>query len=274
MQKPHYRCPLCQLSLVEHQRSFVCENKHSFDLAKEGYLHLLPVQFKQSKNPGDNKSMVTARRSFLEKGFYQPLINQLISIYQQYNQTDGNNLRGGFFDAGCGEGFYTHQFKTPTNQVYGVDIAKDAVKKAAKKYPQCHFSVATLSLLPFHNEQLNWILSVYAPIIESEFSRVLANNGYVLTVTPAKQHLIELKSLIYREAKEHDIEKENINNLTLIHQEELNYNMHFTNADDVLNLLAMTPFAFKASEEVINTIKKMQKFDCQADFLIRLYQTK
>jgi 23S rRNA (guanine745-N1)-methyltransferase len=262
-----YNCPLCNNSLSLDERTFRCVNNHCFDLAKEAYVNLLPVQFKHSKEPGDNKAMVNARRAFLEQEYYQPLINKVVDIYQKYGLNNGNIL-----DAGCGEGYYTHQHKTADNQVYGVDIAKEAVKKAAKKHQSCHFSVGTLSQLPFANDFFDWIFSVYAPILETEFTRVLNDKGFLLTVTPAKLHLTELKQKIYREAKEHNTERELIENLSLVHQENLTYSMTLKTGEDVLNLLSMTPFAFKASEDVKQQLAASTNFTCQADFQIRLYQ--
>jgi 23S rRNA (guanine745-N1)-methyltransferase len=262
-----YICPICKKSLVLNNKSYCCENNHSFDQAKEGYVNLLPVQHKHSKDPGDNKVMVNARRSFLDKGFYQPLADELQSLYQQYA-----DLTKPVFDAGCGEGFYTHQYVRAANDVYGIDIAKNAVKSAAKKYKDCQFSVGTLSNLPFGDHYFSWINSIYAPILEQEFTRVLADNGYLITVTPAKNHLIELKALIYREAKQHDISKNPIEQLTLIEQREISYVMEFTTGEDIINLLSMTPFAFKTTDSLLNDLKAKTKFTCQADFLIRLYK--
>jgi len=264
---PQYRCPLCQQPLTINNNSFWCVHAHSFDQAKEGYVNLLPVQFKHSKQPGDNKAMVNARRAFLEKGYYQPLISRLIELYQRLGKQNGT-----VFDAGCGEGYYTNQHKTFNNQVYGVDIAKEAIKKAAKKYKACHFSVATLSQLPYKNEFFDWIFSIYAPILETEFTRILQTGGYLVTVTPAQKHLIELKQRIYQQANEHDTARSQIDHLTLISEEHLSYSMAIRSGEDLLNLLSMTPFAFKASEEIKQQLVTEQNFNCQADFLIRIYQ--
>ncbi len=267
--EPEYRCPLCQQALQLTQKSFRCENNHSFDKAKQGYVNLLPVQFKHSKEPGDNKAMVQARRAFLDKGFYQPLVNNMLALYHKYSDTSAT-----VFDAGCGEGFYTHQHKTTDNNVYGVDIAKETVKIAAKRYQDCFFSVATLSDLPFDDGHFGWVYSVYAPILETEFTRILQDNGFLLTVTPAENHLFELKELIYRQANKHDVSKQAIEAQTLVEEQRLNYPMSFSNSEDVLNLLAMTPFAFKASTEIISQLKALKEFTCQADFVLRLYQKK
>ena len=267
MSAPHYLCPLCTKPLSRESSSYRCENNHCFDQAKEGYVNLLPVQHKHSKAPGDNKSMVNARRAFLDKGYYQPLIDEILSLYKNFAQKDSPVL-----DAGCGEGFYTHQHKTDLNVVYGVDIAKETIKIAAKRYKDCFFSVGTLSNLPFESAFFGWIFSIYAPILEQEFSRVLTQGGFLLTVTPAESHLFELKSLIYREARKHDINRSQINDMELIEERKLTYVMNFNNGEDIVNLLAMTPFAFKTTPELLTTLQNKTSFDCQADFLIRLYK--
>ena len=267
LKHPDYQCPICQTSLTLKDKVFCCGNNHSFDLAKEGYVNLLPVQLKQSKQPGDNKAMVNARRAFLEKGYYQPLVSKLASMLAQYKKDQGNIL-----DAGCGEGYYTHQLAQTKANIYGVDIAKEAIKKAAKKYKDNHFCVATLSHLPFADQTFNALVSVYAPILEAEFTRVLTFDGILITVTPAKNHLHALKEKIYINAQQHDENKSPIAHLTLLHQEQLSYEMELSSGDDILNLLSMTPFAFKASEQVKKELAQLEQFNCQADFMIRTYQ--
>lgn len=267
MATAHYLCPICQQNLTLADKTYRCVNNHAFDEAKEGYVNLLPVQHKHSKDPGDNKAMVNARRAFLDKGFYQPLLNSIIALQHKYG--GGSNT---ILDAGCGEGFYTHQHKTPNNNVYGVDIAKTAVKLAAKRYKDCSFSVGTLSSLPFESGFFNWIFSIYAPILPEEFKRVLAENGYLLTVTPAENHLFELKQLIYRQVNTHDTTKIPVENLVLVEETTLSYVMEFSQGDDIINLLSMTPFAFKTTPELIEKLKNTQAFTCQADFLIRVYK--
>lgn len=266
-QLPQYICPICQSALIAQDNLFKCQNNHCFDIAKENYVNLLPVQFKKSKQPGDNKAMVNARRLFLSKGHYQPLVDKILALYKEFGNNEGNVL-----DAGCGEGFYTHQHKTNNNNVYGVDIAKEAVKKAAKKYPSCHFSVGTLSQLAFKDSHFNWLYSIYAPILEQEYTRLLESGGYLLTVTPAQKHLFQLKEMIYQSVDEHNVDKDPIQQLSLIHQESLSYELSLDCKEDRLNLLAMTPFAFKANEEVQTKLRELESFNCQVDFMIRLYK--
>ncbi len=79
-----YQCPLCQHPLTHRSGSYSCENHHQFDLAKEGYINLLPVQFKRSKEPGDSKEMMQARRAFLDNHHYRPMRDQVIAAFEQY----------------------------------------------------------------------------------------------------------------------------------------------------------------------------------------------
>lgn len=50
------RCPVCQGPLLQVGRTLRCPKAHSFDLAKEGYANLLPIQKKHAADPA------TARR--------------------------------------------------------------------------------------------------------------------------------------------------------------------------------------------------------------------
>ncbi len=98
-----YSCPLCHAPLSRSDNHYSCPQRHQFDLAKEGYVNLLPVQFKRSRDPGDSAEMMQARRAFLDAGHYQPLRDAIAERLRHYAPTD-------LLDIGCGEGYYTHAF--------------------------------------------------------------------------------------------------------------------------------------------------------------------
>lgn len=93
------RCPVCQGPLLQVGRTLRCPKAHSFDLAKEGYANLLPIQKKHAADPGDGKEMVRARRAFLSAGHYAPLMQALADLCADLPH-------GHIVDAGCGEGSY------------------------------------------------------------------------------------------------------------------------------------------------------------------------
>ena len=61
--KSLFRCPICGAPLTREERSYLCPNRHSYDLSKEGYTHLLPANQKHSAAPGDDKLMTEKWRS-------------------------------------------------------------------------------------------------------------------------------------------------------------------------------------------------------------------
>ena len=84
-EQPQFVCPYCQSPLIVGAKTWLCDGslndkktKHPFDVARQGYVNLLPVQNKKSKEPGDSAQSIEARHRFLSQGFYQPL-QQLIA---------------------------------------------------------------------------------------------------------------------------------------------------------------------------------------------------
>ncbi len=268
-----YQCPLCSQKLIRQDRFFRCSNNHQFDVAKEGYVNLIPANKKRSKNPGDNTEMMQARRRFLNSDYYAPLRDKVAQRCTE--QLSGQT--GQVLDIGCGEGYYTHKLQTdvaqvcPSAKVYGLDISKVAIRYAAKKYPLCHFSVASSQRLPFIDHSLNLVLRIYAPCNPEELSRCIVEGGSLITVTPAARHLYQLRDLIYPDVRHHDETPEQIADFQLVHQEKLSYMMTLRNSDS-LDLLQMTPFAWKATADIKQYLSQQESFPCEADFMIRIYR--
>ena len=61
-------CPICGQGLSREAGRYLCPGGHSYDRAREGYVHLLPANRKHAKEPGDDKGMTAARNRFLSKG--------------------------------------------------------------------------------------------------------------------------------------------------------------------------------------------------------------
>ncbi|MPW35438.1 23S rRNA (guanine(745)-N(1))-methyltransferase [Vibrio sp. B1Z05] len=274
-----YACPLCSQPLTLDSRTFKCSNNHMFDKAKEGYVNLMPAHHKHSKNPGDSKEMMQSRRAFLESGHYQKLQQQLANTVQQsIANSIGNPLENSqqptILDIGCGEGYYTNEIANvlgESAQVYGLDIAKVAVRYASKRYANCHFSVASSYKLPFNDHSLDAIVKVYAPSKQEELLRCLKPGGVLVTVTPGARHLYQLRERIYQEVRLHEEQADEFAGLELIEQAKLNYSMQLVEGQ-AFELLQMTPFAWKASTELQAELKQCASFDCEADFNIQTYR--
>ncbi|WP_340620357.1 23S rRNA (guanine(745)-N(1))-methyltransferase [Xenorhabdus siamensis] len=267
-----YQCPLCHLPLLFSHHQWRCEKNHQFDCAKEGYVNLLPVQHKRSKEPGDSAEMMQARRAFLQAGYYQTLQQKVIELFDRFLPERTKAL----LDIGCGEGYYTASVQKALNlkrhiTVYGLDVAKIAVRYGAKRYPDVSFCVASSHRLPFTDSSLDGILRIYAPCKAAELSRVVKSEGIVLTVTPGPRHLYQLKELIYQEVHLHPENTEQLEGFELVSAETLAYEMQL-DGEQSYNLLQMTPFAWRASEEVKSNLIATQSFNCEVDFTLKVYR--
>jgi 23S rRNA (guanine745-N1)-methyltransferase len=231
----------------------------------------MPVQHKRSKEPGDSKEMMQARRLFLEQHHYQTMQKKVSSLCNEV--LNGCNHR--ILDIGCGEGYYTSAIadalEKSKHHIYGLDISKVAVRYAAKRYKNCSFSVASSHRLPFNDKSLDVIVRIYAPCSPNEMFRVLDHQGVVITVTPGSRHLVQLRQDIYREVKPHSETEEDLTGFVLEREESLNYTMSLSGSDSC-HLLQMTPFAWKATPELWDKLKRAEHYECEAHFIVRVYR--
>lgn len=261
-----WSCPLCHAPLTLSGNSYCCPQRHQFDKAKEGYVNLLPVQHKRSRDPGDSAEMMQARRAFLDAGHYQPLRDAVCAKLWTIKPDR-------LLDIGCGEGYYTHAFAEIAGQTWGLDVAKNAIRAGAKRYSQVNFCVASSQRLPFENNSMDVVVRIYAPCNAGELARVVKPGGWVITVTPGPRHLVELKGLIYDEVQLHAPHSETLDGFVLQSHDALAYPMALSGAEAV-TLLQMTPFAWRAKPEVWETLKGKASFNCQTDFAIHVWQRK
>ncbi|MGS2719007.1 putative RNA methyltransferase [Paraglaciecola aestuariivivens] len=245
-------CPACFLPLSLEQKLLACAQGHRFDMAKEGYVNLLLAQHKNSKQPGDNKQMVNGRRAFLEQGYYQPLADGLAGIFADYLAKQQASSGKHFFDAGCGEGYYINDIRQSIDNQHvhysGVDISKFAVQKAAKKYPEAHFAVASTYQIPLPDGQQDAVLQIFAPSSETEILRILKAQGIWITVNPAANHLQQLKQCLYDNPTEHKSATKQPEGFELILQQQLSFDFVLTEPQQRENLLMMTPYFWTATE--------------------------
>ncbi|CNL37521.1 rRNA (Guanine-N1-)-methyltransferase [Yersinia aldovae ATCC 35236] len=269
-----YQCPLCHQVLQLNQQQWRCSNNHQFDCAKEGYVNLMPVQHKGSKQPGDSPEMMQARRAFLDAGYYHPLQQRVAEILDEALPFDATML----LDIGCGEGYYTAAVADRLNRmrqmaVFGLDVAKIAVRYGAKRYPQVNFCVASSHRLPFANATFDAVLRIYAPCKAAELARTIKPGGIVVTVAPGPRHLYQLKDLIYSEVQLHADNDESLKGFERVSSERLAYEMKLPGKQG-FNLLQMTPFAWRASIECGQALAARQSFVCETDFVIALHRRK
>lgn len=271
-----YRCPVCSEHLEQTGRTFRCLNNHTFDIAKEGYVNLLPVNKKRSKEPGDSKEMLLARRQFLTSGYYQCLVNAISQILDEYLNADSAEV----LDLGCGEGYYSRQLSESLCdsfaklRFWGADISKFAVQMAAKQFKSGHYSVASSASLPYRGASFDFIFNIFAPYSLEEIERTLKPGGYFLQVGPGSEHLCELAQLVYDSVRPHQGNPVNKEQNSAVQQVA-----DFRIADrqkiagsEIAKLLMMTPYYWSISEQKKQKLSSLSSLEVSLDFELQLFK--
>ena len=261
----------------------VCEQGHSHDRAKQGYFNLLLANQKRSKQPGDDKAMVTARQKFLQAGHYRALTTQLSQSFEQSSDADGPSH---WLDIGCGEGFYLrHLAATNLNvQWYGLDISKEAIKLSAKQssgrsLPSSEqssdssgqFVVASSFRIPVNDSTVDGVLQVFAPGSIDEISRILKPHGIWIRVAPGPSHLENIKRQLYTQVKPHT-SPEVPKGFTLASEDRVQSSLTIEDSETLSHLIDMTPFSWQGDPAQRTHLKSQSQFDEHLDFIIQRLQ--
>ena len=260
-------CPVCGEKLNKADRTYLCPNRHSFDIARQGYVNLLTVQQKHSLNPGDTREQVLSRRSFLEAGYYRPILDTLMETAKELGIT------GPILDVGCGEGYYSAQLAAALNtDLAGFDISKEAVRWAAAKYKGPTWFTATAAHIPVSDGSAELLTSLFALTMPAEFTRVLKDGGYYFQVLACQDHLLELKSIIYPELKLK--EKDSVPELSgfdLVKSVPIRFSFTVEDAQ-IQNLFSMTPHVFRIGKEGAERLKNTKILTDTASCVLNVYR--
>ncbi len=261
-------CPVCKNKLSDFESLYKCENGHSFDKSKFGYVNLLQSQKSSAKRHGDDRLMVRARRDFLNKGYYGFLLEYLCGVCEKYLTENADIL-----DAGCGECYYSSGILKSFNFCFaGVDISKDAVEFGSKRKSAIKTAVASLFDLPFADESFDCLLNIFSPEADEEFYRVLKNGGIMIRVIPLERHLYDLKAQIYDKPYENEVPDASLSGFELVEKAQLRQNIELLTNEDVQNLFKMTPYYYKTGKEDQQKINSLENFATQAEFEVRVYK--
>lgn len=311
IQAPKLLCPYCQSPLLPDAKTWLCDGslnakgtRHPFDVARQGYVNLLPVQNKKSKDPGDSQESIDARHRFLSQDFYQPLQQLIARLVNQNSEQSVESAHSQsntqtWLEVGCGEGYYTGAIAealatTEVNNPFliALDISKPAVAttaRVAKQNQQLWYQVevdksntkitaiypmvASASHLPLVDNSLDAISTIFSPILPEEFARVLKSGGRLLIAKPDSGHLQSMREALFDEVRPHDSDKF-LEELAPYFKEAAT---HKVSADLVLDrqsladLLTMTPYSYRAraeKREVLLASAERQPFETTARFVV------
>ena len=305
-------CPLCQSPLQPAADTWRCDGSlhpkqtaHPFDVARQGYVNLLPVQQKKSKAPGDSQQSIDARKRFLNAGHYQPL-NDLICqkitalLTARKVSLSQKDRPINWLDIGCGEGYYTQTMaQTGMDVLIAADISKPAVVELAKtskalgrlwyqpvkddsateviKAAAIYPMVTSAAHLPLRVHSMTGISSIFSPILPEAFNAVLGDEGYLLIAKPDRGHLATMREALFDSVREHDSDKflqELAPYFKLLQTHHIRSKLNLS-AEELADLMTMTPYAYRARGEKRQALLAKvtaKPFETEAKFVIYILQ--
>lgn len=261
-----FACPICQENLTLLETNFKCCNRHSFDLAKFGYVNLAP-QIKQSANY--DKENFQNRQQILEAGFYQAILDAVSDLLANSKTTTT------ILDIGCGEGFYSRKLQESHSEktFYAFDISKDSVQIAAKSEPNwaVNWFVGDLARLPIKDTSMDILLDIFSPANYGEFRRVLSKDGILIKVIPTENHLKEIRQKVQDQLTNKDYSNQNIKNhfqehFTILSNQTASLTKTIT-VEQLQALLSMTPLLFHVDQSKIDW-SQLTEITIEAEILV------
>lgn len=288
------RCPHCHSPIIINKKIWQCDGslnvkqtQHPFDVARQGYVNLLPVQQKKSKAPGDSQDSIAARQRFLTQGYYQPLRDTMVKLIEQqisYRQQSEKI----WLDVGCGDGYYTEAITQidGLDALLAIDISKPAVSCLAKtlkqksrlwnqsqQEPVIYPLVASAAQLPIADASLDGISSIFSPILADEFARVIRVGGSLVIAKPDEEHLASMRAGLFDQVRTHDSDKfltQLAPFFELLSTEHVQCSLSL-DVDSLADLLTMTPYSYRAmpaKREALLSQSKAKPLQTQAKFVI------
>lgn len=289
-------CPVCGGDLRRAEKTILCERGHTFDVAKAGYVNLLPPGKEKNARTGDEKTMVRARVDFLSKNYYSQISDTAARLI--YDALGSGGLTDGtlaFADMGCGEGYHTCRIAEKLSEhgsitALGFDASKYAAECASKRAramgflprdgvgaenlsdTQAYFLPANLFHLPLRDHSLDAAVSMFAPIAAEETHRILKRGGLLCVVSSGRDHLIELRRLIYDDVHLSDSLPPLPCGFREVSCTRTAYSVNVASREDIESLFVMTPFYYKTTEEGRNRLLANDSLDITVDVNISIFE--
>ncbi|MGN0447119.1 MAG: putative RNA methyltransferase [Acutalibacteraceae bacterium] len=262
-------CPVCGKKLYKENRSFFCENRHCFDMAKEGYVNLLTGKHKSGELIGDNKSMAQSRRQFLNKNYFSALSDTLISLAKKYAPEKDAVC----CDICCGEGYYSDKLlgSFPCTMLC-FDISREMVRLCAKRKNGSTCFVASSNKIPIENSSVDFAFHLFAPFFEDEFLRIIKDGGVLLTAVAGENHLFELKQALYESPYKNDEAPPETKKLKLLDKVKVSKKIALNQKQDIDDLFKMTPYYYHTSDNDKSKLESLNQLKITTEFVIYIYK--
>ena len=238
------RCPLCGGAFTRRENSLVCDRRHTYDIARQGYVNFVPGQ----RDMFYKKELFEHRAQAFAAGVYAPVVQRLTQALERH-VPDERPMPGGrpvIVDAGCGEGYYTRAVCPGRAMTrLGFDLSKEAVRLAARGEKEAAFFAADLAHIPLADGCADAVLDIFTPANYAEFRRILRPGGVLVKLAPRSGYLQELRGaaggLLRRRTYDGgDVERYAHEKMRVLEQETITYTLEVS-PQTAGHLARMTP---------------------------------
>lgn len=276
------RCPVCRCSLVGTGKSLVCNGevkKHNYDVAREGYVNLLPPGKGKNAHTGDDAEMIRARCRFLQTGAYDRLSDEVARLIAA--GTDNRDVT--VVDSGCGEGYHSRRFTRSLSECHGKGVlcaAFDASKHGAAAGAKgafreglapregagvsfgnnsaAYFFAGNIFSLPLKDGCADAVVSMFAPIAWEENRRILKSGGLLIVAASGRDHLEEMRGVIYEDVIKKSPDVTAADGFSLADRSSVRYSNTLSSPEEISDLFGMTPFCYKTPKDAADRLRRMQ----------------
>ncbi len=293
-------CPLCAGALSREGGSLVCRNGekvHTYDVAKEGYVNLLPPGKGRNAKSGDEAAMIRARSEFLATGAYDRFSDEaarLISVYAPCRDGVYNLV-----DSGCGEGYHSIRITKELARLTGKEVlcaAFDASKHGAAAGAKasvragsavkggvgipfecpakCAFMTGNIFALPVKSHSISAVISMFAPLAWDEMDRLLFDDGIVVAVSSGEEHLLELRQVIYENVLLRDSKPACPDSFEKLDESVVSYSITLDSSEKIMSLFGMTPFCHRTPAAAVKKLKSLDSLTVKAESVFTVFRKK
>ena len=260
-------CPIDLAPLARVDTAWRCPSGHAYDVARDGYVNLLPPGRPARTKSGDDLESIHARRRFLDAGHYAVLADHLAVASAAVASSTTETL-----DVGCGEGYYTARLAGAT---VGVDLSRAGIRLAARRHKSVTFAVANAMALPVVSAGVDLAASVFAPVVPDEFARIVRPGGHVIVAVPGADHLAALRARLYQTPLPHDeaVPLADDDRFIPVDRQRLRGEITLAATDDLADLVMMTPYRFAVPPDAITrALAAPAPFTTPIEFVVSVFR--
>lgn len=187
----------CHGPLTRRGATWACDNSHSFDIARSGYINLLQPQDRRSRDAGDTRDSVEARARLRAAGVGRSGDDRIVALASRCVFDEAVVVELG---SGSGETLAAVA-RAHRLAAVGIDLSIAAAEHAARRDSALTWVVANADRrVPLLDGRVDLVLSQHGRRNPVECARVVRAGGHLLISVPAADDLVELREAVLGDA--------------------------------------------------------------------------